>query len=250
MRPFEDLVAEAVAADVTGWGFGWLDGRATEERPPWSYVRLLGSALAGADAALDIDTGGGEVVDEAADLPSRMVVTEAWPPNAVLARDRLGARGVDVVGARSDALPFEECSFDLVTSRHPVRPQWSEIARVLRPGGRYLAQHVGPESAFELIEQFVGPLPDTARRGRHPDVEAAQAHAAGLVVEDLRTARLRMEFFDIGAIVWILRKCVWWVPDFTVERHEATLRRLDERMRDGQPVVAHSSRHLVLARRP
>lgn len=250
MRPFEDLVAEAVAADVTGWGFDWLDGRATEERPPWSYVRLLGSALAGADAALDIDTGGGEVVDEAADLPSRMVVTEAWPANAVRARDRLGPRGAVVVSAQSEALPFEGGAFDLVTSRHPVRPQWSEIARVLRPGGRHLAQHVGPESAFELIEQFVGPLPDMARRGRHPDVEAAEARAAGLVVEDLRTARLRMEFFDIGAIVWILRKCVWWVPDFTVERHEATLRRLDDRLRSGQAVVAHSSRHLVLARRP
>lgn len=250
MRSFDDLVAEAVAADVTGWGFDWLDGRATEERPPWSYVRLLEAALPASDSALDIDTGGGEVVDEACDLPSRIVVTEAWPPNAVRARDRLGPRGVEVVGARSDALPFEGGSFDLVTSRHPVRPQWEEIARVLRHNGRYLAQHVGPESAFELIEHFLGPLPDTARRGRHPDVESAQARAAGLVVEDLRTARLRMEFFDIGAIVWILRKCVWWVPDFTVERHEATLRRLDARLRRGQPVVAHSSRHLVVARRP
>lgn len=250
MRSFDDLVAEAVAADVTGWGFDWLDGRATEERPSWSYVRSLGSALTGVDSALDIDTGGGEVVDEAADLPSRMLVTEAWPPNAVRARDRLGPRGVTVVGARSDALPVEDRSFDLVTSRHPVQPHWDEIARVLRPGGRYLAQHVGPESAFELIEHFLGPLPDTARRVRRPDVEAAQARAAGLVVEDLRTARLRMEFFDIGAIVWILRKCVWWVPDFTVERHEATLRRLDERMRAGEAVVAHSTRHLVRAHRP
>ena len=32
MRSFEELVAEAESADATGWGFGWLDGRATEER--------------------------------------------------------------------------------------------------------------------------------------------------------------------------------------------------------------------------
>lgn len=215
---------------------------------------MLGSELAGADSALDIDTGGGEVVaealHEAADLPSRMVATEAWPPHVLRARDRLGPCGGVVVGARSDALPFADREFGLVTSRHPVRPHWDEIARVLRPGGRYVAQHVGPESAFELIEQFVGPLPDTARRGRHPELETARARAAGLVVEDLRTARLRMEFFDIGAIVWILRKCVWWVPDFTVERHAATLRRLDAQLRSGLPVVAHSSRHLVVARRP
>jgi hypothetical protein len=40
---------------------------------------------------------------------------------------------------------------------------------------------------------------------------------AGL--NDLRTARCRMECRDIGAVVDILRKCVWWVPDFTVDRY-------------------------------
>ncbi len=34
-KNFEDLVAQADAADVTGWDFSWLKGRAIEERPPW-----------------------------------------------------------------------------------------------------------------------------------------------------------------------------------------------------------------------
>ena len=63
MRAFDELVTEAQSADVTGWGFGWLDGRATEERPPWGYARLLAGRLSTATAALDIDTGGGEVID-------------------------------------------------------------------------------------------------------------------------------------------------------------------------------------------
>ena len=70
MRPFEELVAESEAADVTGWGFGWLDGRATEERPPWAYARLLADRLGRVRSALDIDTGGGEVVAEAPDVPA------------------------------------------------------------------------------------------------------------------------------------------------------------------------------------
>ncbi|MEO6955638.1 MAG: hypothetical protein ABI137_02755 [Antricoccus sp.] len=45
------------------------------------------------------------------------------------------------------------------------------------------------------------------------------ARAAGLVVTDLRTARCRMEFFDVGAVVWILRKYVWWVPDSSVANY-------------------------------
>lgn len=250
MRSFDELVADAVSADVTGWGFGWLDGRATEQRPPWGFSNLVAGRLATASNALDVDTGGGEVVDEAAALPPGMVVTESWPPNAARARALLEPRGVRVVETTADApLPFESESFDLVTARHPVRPNWPEIHRVLRPGGHYLAQHVGPASAFELIEHFLGPLPQRMREGRDPHREASDAEAAGLIVDDLRIARCRMEFHDIGAVVWILRKCVWWVPDFSVARYEDRLHDLDRRLRTGEPFVAHSSRHLIEAHR-
>ena len=86
MRAFGELVSEAESADVTGWGFGWLEGRATEQRPPWGYARLLADRLARVRTALDIDTGGGEVVAEAPALPPRTCVTESWPPNAEAAR--------------------------------------------------------------------------------------------------------------------------------------------------------------------
>ena len=249
MRSYQELVAEAVTADVTGWDFGWLDGRATEERPSWGYARRLAARLAQVGSAVDIDTGGGEVVDEAPALPARMVVTEAWRPNSRRARRRLAPRGVGVVMARADRLPFPDRTFDLVTSRHPVRPAWSEVYRVLRPDGHYLAQHVGPSSAYELIEWFVGPLP-RERQARDPAVETEAAEAAGLHIVDLREARCRMEIHDIGAVVYLLRKCVWWVPDFTVERYADHLRRLDELIRADGPFVAHSARFLVEAVRP
>ncbi|MEW1953397.1 class I SAM-dependent methyltransferase [Terrabacter sp. NPDC080008] len=247
MRSFEELVAEAESADVTGWGFQWLEGRATEERPPWGFARLLADRLANAQSALDIDTGGGEVVAEASTLPPTMVVTEGWPPNAARARGLLGPRGVQVVETADGSLPFPDHSFELVTARHPVRPNWAEICRVLQPGGRYFAQHVGPASAFELIEYFLGPLP-VERQGRDPAREVAEAQHHGLEVESLQRARCRMEFHDIGAVVWILRKCVWWVPDFSVSRYEKQLRELDAQLRGGEPFVAHSSRHLIDAR--
>lgn len=146
------------------------------------------------------------------------------------------------------ALPFADASFELVTSRHPVRPDWSEIARVLIDGGTYLAQHVGPASAQELIEQFLGPLP-AGGAIRAPQVEAGAAESAGLSVIELRTARCRMEFFDIGAVVYVLRTCIWWVPDFTIDRYRDTLQRLDDRIRSRGPLVAHSSRTLFEAQR-
>ncbi len=249
MLSFDALITEAEAADTAGWGFDWLNGRASEARPPWGYARMMAQRLAAVRAALDLDTGGGEVLDEAAVLPPVMIATESWRPNVLEASARLARRGVQVVEVSDETgLPFRDGVFELVTSRHPVAPNWEEIHRVLRPGGSYFAQHVGPASAFELIEYFLGPLP-LERRQRDAEQEARSAEAAGLTVTDLRTARCRMVFHDVGAVVWSLRKCVWWVPDFSVSRYRPLLRRLDADMRQGNPFVAHSTRHLIEARR-
>jgi len=248
VRAFGELVDEATAVDVSGWSFDWLDGRATEERPSWGYARLLAARLAQVASALDIDTGGGEVIAGVPRLPARMVVTEGWPPNADRARALLSPRGVEVVAVdQGQPLPFPDASFALVSSRHPVRPDWPEIARMLAGDGSYFAQHVGPSSAFELIEWFLGPQ-SRERQGRDPEREAAAARDAGLRITDLRTARCRMEFFDIGAVVYILRKCTWWVPDFTVDRYRDALERLDGHIRERGAFAARSTRTLVEAK--
>ncbi|MEV6112042.1 methyltransferase domain-containing protein [Streptomyces sp. NPDC052109] len=255
-RSFEDLVAEGAAVPTEGWDFSWFEGRASEERPSWGYAVSAGELLAGAEAVLDIQTGGGEVLDFALGRaePARPVLaaaTEGWPPNAAKAGALLRPRGVVVVTAPDDApLPFAEETFDLVLSRHPVRPYWDEIARVLRPGGTYFAQHVGPASVFELVEYFLGPLPREVRSARDPERERAAAEAAGLEVAGLRAERLRMEFHDIAAVVHFLRKVVWMVPGFTVEAYESQLHALHERIEKEGPFVAHSARHLFDVRKP
>jgi SAM-dependent methyltransferase len=250
-RTFEALVDEAVAASVEGWDFSWFEGRATEERPSWGYARAMGERLAHASAALDIQTGGGEVLASAPTLPPLTAATEGWPPNVAKATALLHPRGAVVVASPEDApLPFADGAFDLVTSRHPVTTHWSEIARVLRPGGTYFSQQVGPASVFELVEYFLGPLPEDVRNGRHPDRARAAAEAAGLDVVDLRAERLRVEFYDIGAVVHFLRKVIWMVPGFTVDRYRTELRALHERIEAKGPFVAHSARFLIEARKP
>ncbi len=248
-RDFETLLAEGAAAPVEGWDFSWLAGRATEERPPWGYARLVGTRMAAVDAALDIDTGGGEVLAEVPAPPPLLVATEAWPPNVAVARRTLRRVGATVVQvAQRSPLPFREESFDLVVSRHPVQTWWDEIARVLRPGGSYLSQQIGPGTMRELSEAILGPLPPPATR--HPERAVAAAEAAGLTVVDLRTATLRAVFHDIAAVVYFLRKVIWTVPGFTVERYHAQLRRLHDRIRAEGPFLAHAQRFLIEARRP
>ncbi|MEU9660170.1 class I SAM-dependent methyltransferase [Streptomyces chartreusis] len=254
-RPFEELLAEGAAVPTEGWDFSWFRGRATEARPSWGYAVSLADRLAGARAVLDLQTGGGEVLDfalgRAPKAPVVTVATEGWPPNVAKATALLAPRGVAVVASPEDApLPFADAAFDLVTSRHPVRAHWAEIARVLRPGGTYFAQHVGPHSVFELVEYFLGPQPEEVRSGRAPERERADAEAAGLEIVDLRAEELRMEFNDIAAVVHFLRKVVWMVPGFTVEAHRPRLEDLHEQIESYGPFVAHSTRHLFEARKP
>jgi SAM-dependent methyltransferase len=179
-----------------------------------------------------------------------LVATEGWVPNLAVAARKLGSRGGVVIAAHDDrpALPFRDESFDLVTSRHPIVTWWDEIARVLRPGGVYLSQQVGPHSVGELSEFLLGPHRATFERD--PELARAAAQAAGLEVIDLRQQQLRTVFYDIGAIVYFLRLVVWIVPGFTVEKQHARLSDLHRNIRHHGCFVAHASRFLIEARKP
>ncbi|HVX08500.1 methyltransferase domain-containing protein [Humibacter sp.] len=253
MDDVDELIAEGEAVPTAGWDFSWFEGRATEERPSWGYARLAAARASGVDSVLDVQTGGGEVFAEilagASPVPSAVAATEGWAPNVPLARDRLSAFGGVVVESAEDApLPFDDGSFALVTSRHPVAPDFAEIARVLRPGGAHLSQQIGERSNAELYEFLLGPQP----RDPVPRIERLrqQVLQAGLELAELREERTRVEFFDVAAVVYFLRKVVWTVPGFTVEQYRDKLRDIDRViLRDGA-FVSHSSRILLDARKP
>jgi SAM-dependent methyltransferase len=246
---FEDLVAEGAAVQLGGWDFSWFAGRATEERPPWGYARSMGERMAGAEAALDVETGGGEVLATAPVRPRLLAATESWPPNVAAARARLGPLGVSVVSvADAPVLPFADRSFDLVVSRHPVVVLWDEVARVLRTGGTYFSQQIGPGSNRELTDFMMGPRPvNTSRSAAHA---RAAAEAAGLDVVTIEECALRVEFFDVAAVVHFLRKVRWTVPDFGVGAYAAPLRRMHEHIERRGSFVSTARRMLVELRRP
>ncbi|HKY13423.1 MAG TPA: methyltransferase domain-containing protein, partial [Microthrixaceae bacterium] len=155
---------------------------------------------------------------------------------------------VVVADDESPPLPFADGAFDLVTSRHPATVHWSEVARVLAPGGTYFAQHVGGGTNVEISEHFLGPL-DPGNRRDH-EVEANQARAAGLEIVQCRNERRELEFFDVGAMVFFLRKVVWTVPDFSVDRHRARLRELHDLIERDGSFRSTMSRTLFEARKP
>ncbi|MEV6932659.1 SAM-dependent methyltransferase [Dactylosporangium sp. NPDC051485] len=256
MRELDDLLDEGAAVPVEGWDFSWFAGRATEQRPPWGYARLLARRLRGTSAALDLQTGGGEVFREALDGaaaagggPGRVAATESWAPNAALARAALAPYRAEVAEVPDDALPpFEPGAFDLVSSRHPATVHWPGIAHALAPGGTYLAQHVGVGTAAALTDFMMGPQPVTDGRSVRRAAEGAER--AGLQVVDVREATLRLEFFDVAAVAVFLRKVIWIVPDFTMSRYRGQLAALHEHICREGSFTATTTRYLIECRKP
>lgn len=248
----DTLLAEGESEPVAGWDFSWLEGRATEDRPSWGYARMLVSRVAGASSVLDIQTGGGEVFAEVLsqieDSPRQLAATESWPPNAVRARRRLETLGVSVAEVPDDAaLPFPSGAFDLVVSRHPTLTIWNEITRVLRPGGTYFSQQVGAGTNRELTDFMMGPQPVSEVRSTERAVSLAMR--AGLEVVDLRQETLRTVFYDVGAVVYFLRRVPWTVPGFSVDAYRTQLVEMHDRIEREGAFVAHSRRFLIEAKR-
>ena len=247
-------MAEGAAEPTEGWDFSWFDGRATEERPPWGYVRLAADRLGTARASLDVQTGGAEVYAEAlsraASVPARVAATEEWPPNLAIARERLAPFGGEVANAAgTDPLPFADAEFDLVLARHPYGVPWEEIGRILRPGGTFLAQLIGWGTNRRLYEFFLGPQGDAHEDHGHEAVLRQRAAEAGLRVSRLEEAITKVEFFDVGAVVYFLRKVLWTVPGFTVEKNADELRRMHALIEANGAFVSYSRRFLVEATR-
>jgi ubiquinone/menaquinone biosynthesis C-methylase UbiE len=113
---------------------------------------LRRETLAGASGrTLEIGAGTGLNHDLYPVAVTELVLTEPFPPMASQLREKAAAldRPVEVVEAPAEALPFADDSFDTValtlvlcTVPDPDAAL-AEIARVLRPGGRFLfLEHV------------------------------------------------------------------------------------------------------------
>jgi SAM-dependent methyltransferase len=250
---FERLLAEGNSEPTEGWDFSWFDGRATEGRPSWKYSDALRERIAKAQSVFDVQTGGGErfaeVLSQIDPRPRVIFASESWSPNVAIATTNLERFGVSLVEISDESdFPFPDDAFELVASRHPTFTLWSEIARVLQPGGTYFSQQVGEGTNSELTDFMMGPQPmsdgRTARRA------AATASSFGLDVIDLQEESLPIVFFDVGAVVYFLRKVIWTVPDFTVEKYRRRLFALHEHIEGTGSFRSHSQRFLIEAKKP
>jgi hypothetical protein len=84
---------------------------------------------------------------------------------------------------------------------------------------------------------------------RRPERAADAAGAAGLDLVQLEACALRLEFFDVAAVVYFLRKVLWTVPGFTPVAFETELRRIHAQITRHGSFVSTAQRFLIEARR-
>ncbi|HEV2237467.1 MAG TPA: methyltransferase domain-containing protein [Ktedonobacterales bacterium] len=160
------------------------------------------------DVALDVSTGGGHTALALAPHVARVTASDLTPTMLAAARAFLTAQGVtnaDYVVADAERLPFLTATFDLVTVRiaphhySDVRAAAAEMARVLRPGGRFvLVDTVAPEDpALDAFMNAIEWRRDPTHVSNYTETEwRAMVAEAGLVVTHAEHIPKPIQFAD------------------------------------------------------
>lgn len=116
------------------------------------------------ESILDLGCGDGQLTLRIASTGARVVGVDASPEMLAKAR----SRGIDAHEGNAESLPFADHSFDAVFSNavlHWVRDQdamMAEVRRVLKPGGRFVAEMAGHGNIAAIRVAFMATL---ARHG-------------------------------------------------------------------------------------
>lgn len=141
--------------------------------------------IAEGDRVLDVAAGSGNVALRAAEAGARSVALDVAPASFDAGRREAAARGVEVEWVEGDAmdLPFDDASFDVVTSAFGVmfaadhRTAASELLRVCRPGGTIGLMSFTPEGlGAEFFATFVPYAPPPAPGALPPVLWGSEEH--------------------------------------------------------------------------
>lgn len=249
---FEALIKEAQQAHFSGWDFSWLAGRSESTPPPWDYRQLVMDYIEGTDSMLDMETGGGEFLSELPNRPLLTCATENYPPNISIAKARLGHLGIKVYQSEDDGkgLPFRDNYFTLVINRHGGY-DCDELFRVLRPGGIFLTQQVGPANEIALNE-FLAPEMKPTYAGEEYGFEHLlnELKTAGFQVIRAEVAGMPKAYFDIGAVVYYLKAIPWQIPGFLCEENLPIMRRLYDKIEAEGKFTTMEERLLFIVQKP
>jgi SAM-dependent methyltransferase len=252
---FEFYIKQAEEAAFSGWDFSFImmNSRMIESPLRWNYYNIVLPHIKKAEKMLDMGTGGGETLAQFTPLPPTTYVTEQYHPNVAVAKKRLEPLGVKVFEIEEEKsppynahLPFEDNFFDLVINRHEAYYP-PEVMRILKPGGHFITQQVGSLTNTTLVQFFLGktiPVKNWNLKSAVDEVKAAGFDIAQQQ-EDIQYYR----YYDIGAIVYLLKAIPWTIEDFSVTKYRDKLWELHVKICEDGFYDTPCHRFIVVARK-
>jgi len=231
-----------------GWDFSHLTGRWQVASLPWDYPTLVRAQMEADDQWLDIDTGGGELMQQFHHPAKLTAVTEGWKPNVDLLQRTVVPEGVQLYPDPTEQLVgVPAASFDLVTNSHGAMPV-ERIGEVLKSGGCLVTEQVGATNNFNLSRFF-----NDQYQPAYPDNQllsiVTQLQDTGFEILKADLAYVKMEFMDVGAIVYYATVIPWEFPNFDVQVMLPKLRQLQRLLDVTEKITTFEDRFMVVARK-
>lgn len=200
-----------------GWDFSYLDKRTLEEPLPWKYDEIVRQHLNHNSILLDMGTGGGEYLLTLNHPYYNTFATEAYPPNFELCKEALIPLGIDVRQVFNDNyLPFENEMFDIIINRHEAF-DINEVYRLLKPEGLFITQQVGELNNKELSRFLIGDLKEITESEHNLKNNLLLIKNKGLTILKSDEYFPKLNFFDVGALVYFAKIIEWEFPKFSVD---------------------------------
>ena len=245
----EEWLAEEKAF-FQGWDFSRHSENWKESPLTWDYVKTVQDYLKSEDLLLDMGTGGGEVLLTINHPYNLTYVTEAYPPNVELCQKTLAPLGIhvhQVYGGYNENLPFDDEMFDIVINRHESFDM-KEIYRILKPDGFFITQQVGGGNNFKLREIL---MPDSempfAYHTLQHNADIIEKNCFEIIQKDECFPMVRI--FDVKAVVFYAKICMWEWVGFSVEHYFSQLLDLHKRIESNGFFENISHRFIIIAQK-
>ncbi len=234
------------ARSFTGWDFSYIENRMKQDPLSWNYGDIVNTYRRKSQKLLDMGTGDGEFLLKLKHPYENTAVTEAYPPNAALCREKLQPLGIDVRQiVNDDDLPFDNDSFDMILNRHEAYDV-GEVSRILKPQGIFITQQVGGQNnnslSNRLIDNFIPQFPNHNLNNCVNDLEKAE-----FKIVFAKEEFPKVEFSDMGAVVYLAKIIEWEFPDFSVERCFDRLYDMYGDFLKGDKIVTYQHRFVIAA---
>jgi SAM-dependent methyltransferase len=241
----------ATVGDRQGWDFTRV--RATRDPVPWYYGEVVRRYLKPSDTVLDTGTGGGEKFISLAPYYGRGIGIDASYDMVQTARANLTPTLAEKISFEVMSvadLQFPAESFDVVLNRHSVVNP-AGIMRVLRPGGVFITQQVGPRNTANVIAAFgctIGGLYEMpADQEIEPLTTAFAAQGGSIVCR--ADYDVPYTFNDVASLVFWL-KAIPIPEDFDIDRHGPQVLDLIRAHYGDKGFRTNEHRQLLIVRKP